>query len=55
MLAVLREIPRANACMKEGKWLKKELEGGELWRKTLGIIGLGGSAQPWPSAPVPLK
>lgn len=41
MLAVLREIPRADASMKEGKWLKKELEGGELWENTLGIIGFG--------------
>ncbi len=41
MLAVLREIPRADAGMKEGKWLKKELEGGELWENTLGIIGFG--------------
>ncbi len=41
MLAVMREIPRADAGMKEGKWLKKELEGGELWENTLGIIGFG--------------
>lgn len=41
MLAVLREIPRADAGMKAGKWLKKEMEGGELWHKTLGIIGFG--------------
>lgn len=41
MLAVLREVPRADAAMKAGKWLKKELEGGELWQKTLGVIGYG--------------
>lgn len=41
MLAVMREIPRADAGMKAGKWLKKELEGGELNGKTLGIIGFG--------------
>lgn len=41
MLAVLREIPRADAGMKAGKWLKKEMEGAELWHKTLGIIGFG--------------
>jgi D-3-phosphoglycerate dehydrogenase len=41
MLAVMREIPRADTGMKEGKWLKKELEGGELWENTLGIIGFG--------------
>lgn len=41
MLAVVREIPRADAGMKAGKWLKKEMEGGELWKKTLGVIGFG--------------
>lgn len=41
MLAVMREIPRADAGMKGGKWLKKELEGNELYKKTLGVIGFG--------------
>ncbi|MCL4260015.1 MAG: hypothetical protein KJZ52_05230, partial [Anaerolineales bacterium] len=41
MLAVAREIPRAGAGMKQGKWLKKELEGVELNGKTLGLIGFG--------------
>jgi len=41
MLALAREIPRADAGMKQGKWLKKELEGVELNNKTLGIIGYG--------------
>lgn len=41
LLAVAREIPRADAGMKEGKWLKKELEGVELHGKTLGVIGYG--------------
>jgi D-3-phosphoglycerate dehydrogenase len=41
MLALVREIPRADAAMKTGKWLKKELEGVELYGKTLGIIGFG--------------
>ncbi len=41
MLAVCREIPRADAGMKAGKWLKKEMEGCELSGKTLGIIGFG--------------
>src|SRR5512147_2410027 len=41
LLALAREIPRADAGMKQGKWLKKELEGVELNGKTLGIIGYG--------------
>ncbi len=41
MLSVVREIPRADAGMKAGKWLKKEMEGGELSKKTLGVIGFG--------------
>lgn len=41
LLALAREIPRADSAMKQGKWLKKELEGVELNDKTLGIIGFG--------------
>jgi len=41
MLATCREIARADATMKAGKWIKKELEGGELYNKTLGVIGFG--------------
>jgi D-3-phosphoglycerate dehydrogenase len=41
LLALAREIPRADAAMKQGQWLKKELEGVELNGKTLGIIGYG--------------
>ena len=41
LLAVAREVPRADAAMKQGEWLKKELEGVELNGKTLGIIGYG--------------
>jgi D-3-phosphoglycerate dehydrogenase len=41
MLALAREIPRADAGIKQGKWLKKELEGVELNGKTLGVVGFG--------------
>jgi D-3-phosphoglycerate dehydrogenase / 2-oxoglutarate reductase len=41
LLAVVREIPRADAAMKNGQWLKKEFMGRELNGKTLGVIGLG--------------
>ena len=41
LLSLAREIPRADAGMKGGKWLKKELEGVELNGKTLGVIGFG--------------
>lgn len=41
MLSVCRELPRADATMKAGKWIKKELEGVELNTKTLGVIGYG--------------
>lgn len=41
LLAVAREVPRADAGMKQGEWLKKQFEGVELNSKTLGIIGFG--------------
>ena len=41
LLAMARDIPRADAGMKQGQWLKKELEGVELNGKTLGVIGFG--------------
>jgi len=41
MLSIVRDIPRGDTGMKAGKWLKKEMEGSELWRKTLGVIGFG--------------
>jgi D-3-phosphoglycerate dehydrogenase len=41
MLSLIREIPRADAGMKQTNWLKKELKGTELYQKTLGVIGFG--------------
>lgn len=41
LLALAREIPRADATLKEGQWVKKEFQGVELNGKTLGIIGFG--------------
>jgi len=41
MLALAREVPRADAAMKQGLWLKKELIGYELSGKMLGVIGMG--------------
>jgi len=41
LLALARELPRADAALKQGQWLKKELEGVELNGKTLGIVGVG--------------
>jgi D-3-phosphoglycerate dehydrogenase len=41
LLAVARDIPRADATMKQGQWSKKEFQGVELNGKTLGIIGYG--------------
>ncbi len=41
LLAVARSIPRADRTMKQGEWIKKQLEGVELRGKTLGIIGMG--------------
>ena len=41
MISLLREIPRADAKMKDGKWIKDELLGRELFGKTVGVVGFG--------------
>lgn len=41
ILSMARQIPRADRAMKEGKWIKNEIEGWELRGKTIGIIGCG--------------
>lgn len=41
MLALARQIPRADSTMKAGAWAKKQLKGTELAGKTLGIVGYG--------------
>src|SRR5579875_2343764 len=41
MVALSRQIPRANETMHSGKWEKKSLQGMELRGKKLGILGLG--------------
>ena len=41
MLALSRHIPDANASVKNGGWDRKTFVGAEVYKKTLGIIGLG--------------
>jgi len=41
MIALPNHIAKADASMREGKWIKKELKRTELTGKTLGILGLG--------------
>lgn len=41
MLALARELPRADATMKADNWAKKDLMGIELDGKTLGVLGFG--------------
>lgn len=41
LLAQARNIPQANAALKDGRWERSEWTGVELFDKTLGIVGLG--------------
>src|SRR4051812_9973088 len=41
LLCVARKIPQADALLRGGKWDRKNLEGVELFNKTLGIVGMG--------------
>jgi D-3-phosphoglycerate dehydrogenase len=57
MFALARSLPRADSSMKQGQWLKKQLEGIELSGKTLGIVGMGniGTAIAQKAAPLGMK
>lgn len=41
MMSMSRFIPAANASMKAGKWDRKSYTGVEVYKKTLGVVGLG--------------
>jgi D-3-phosphoglycerate dehydrogenase len=41
LLALARNIPRAQASLLEGKWERSKLSGVELYEKTLGVLGFG--------------
>jgi D-3-phosphoglycerate dehydrogenase / 2-oxoglutarate reductase len=41
MIALSRQLPKANSTMHAGKWEKKSLQGVELRGKKLGVLGLG--------------
>ncbi|WP_017324426.1 phosphoglycerate dehydrogenase [Synechococcus sp. PCC 7336] len=41
MLSLSRHTPQANASLKAGKWERKKFIGVEVYKKTLGVVGLG--------------
>jgi D-3-phosphoglycerate dehydrogenase len=41
MLALARQVPAADATLKQGQWNKSTFVGGELSGKVLGLLGLG--------------
>jgi len=41
LMALARRIPQAHSSMREGKWDRKAYKGMEVYRKTLGILGMG--------------
>lgn len=41
LLAQVRNIPRADASLRSGKWERSKFGGVEIYEKTLGIIGFG--------------
>ncbi len=41
MMAMSRYIPEANQSVKSGKWDRKSYTGVEVYKKTLGVVGLG--------------
>ncbi len=41
MMSMSRYIPSADRSVKEGEWKRKDFTGVEIYKKTLGVVGLG--------------
>jgi len=41
MLSLSRHVPQANQSVKNGQWDRKRFIGAEVYKKTIGIVGLG--------------
>lgn len=41
MMSLTRNVPAGTASMKDGRWDKKKLQGREVYKKTLGVVGYG--------------
>ncbi|HEX7294067.1 MAG TPA: phosphoglycerate dehydrogenase [Solirubrobacterales bacterium] len=41
MLALFRNVPRADVSLAEGRWDRSNFKGSELYGKTLGVVGFG--------------
>jgi D-3-phosphoglycerate dehydrogenase len=41
LLSVFRSLPRADVTLKNGEWIKSDLDGREIQGKTTGVIGFG--------------
>jgi D-3-phosphoglycerate dehydrogenase len=41
MLALSRNVPQGTSSLKAGRWEKKNLQGKEIFNKTLGVLGYG--------------
>ncbi len=41
MMSLSRLVPAANQSLKGGKWERKKFMGSEVYKKTLGVVGLG--------------
>jgi D-3-phosphoglycerate dehydrogenase len=41
MMSLARHVPEANQSMKGGGWDRKKFVGAEVYKKTLGVVGLG--------------
>ena len=41
LLALCRHVPQADVSMRGGEWARSQFTGVQLYRKTLGIVGLG--------------
>ena len=51
MMALTRNIPWGTSTLKAGLWEKKKLQGREVYKKILGLIGMGKSVPLLPIAP----